>query len=75
MCDLCAMTYRSSQIRKRWDGALVCHGPGTRKCWEPRHPVDFIRSRQDLHGVRNTRERNTAFIEDVYPNGVTADDL
>lgn len=57
-CERCGSTFLSSQTRKEWTGLLVCAGPGTRGCWEPRHPVDFIRSRQDLHGVRETRERN-----------------
>ncbi len=32
-CAVCGFDYRRSELRKRWDGALVCT-----KDWEPEHP-------------------------------------
>lgn len=42
VCDVCGFDYRSSEMRKRWDGAWVC-----RKDWESRHPQDFVKGRRD----------------------------
>jgi len=33
-CDVCGQKYKSSEIRKRWDNAIVCIN-----CYEPKHPV------------------------------------
>lgn len=35
ICAECGMKFRMSELRKRWDGFLVC-----RKDWEPRHPQE-----------------------------------
>ena len=75
-CDRCAGIYHSEKSRKEWTGAIVCTGPGTRNCWEPRHPQDFVRTRAEDFSVRDARPRKPLqYISDVYPNGVTADDL
>jgi len=42
ICDLCGFEYKLSQLRKRWDGLLVC-----RKDWEPEHPQNRIRIRPE----------------------------
>ncbi len=34
----CNRKYKAYEIRKRWDGMLVCD-----EDWEPRHPQDFVR--------------------------------
>jgi hypothetical protein len=41
-CPRCAFDYRASEMRKEWTGQYVCH-----KCWEPRHPQDFVRVSRD----------------------------
>lgn len=38
ICDECGFKFKLSELVERWDGALV-----DRKCWEPRHPRDFVR--------------------------------
>lgn len=38
-CDVCGIEYKSGQIKKRWDGLMVC-----KRDWEERHPSDFFRS-------------------------------
>ena len=42
ICDICGQKFKSSQLRKRWDGYMVC-----REDYEQRHPQDFLRSRAD----------------------------
>ena len=42
ICDMCGFAYKLSQLRKRWDGLLVCH-----KDWELQHPQSLIRIRPE----------------------------
>ena len=46
ICDVCAQKYKSSLMRKRWDGLMVCPND-----WEPRHPQDFLRAVPDRQAV------------------------
>jgi hypothetical protein len=38
ICDRCGRVYHGSQLKKEWDGFMVC-----KDCWEPRQPQDFVR--------------------------------
>ena len=49
LCDRCGFKYKNHQLRKEWTGAMVCFGPGTNGCYEPRHEQDLIRARNDTH--------------------------
>lgn len=40
VCDVCDFWFPSSDLRKRWDGLMVCQ-----KDWETRHPQDLIKIR------------------------------
>lgn len=42
ICDECGFKYRMSELRKRWDGMMVCKDD-----WEPRHPQEFVRGKAD----------------------------
>lgn len=50
ICDSCGHKYKQSQLRKRWDGAMVCSAD-----WEPRHPQDLIKARPERNNVKNAR--------------------
>lgn len=52
-CDECGFTFKASQLRKRWDGAMVCD-----KDWEPRHPQDLLRVRKERGGVPWSRPQD-----------------
>lgn len=39
ICDVCGFKMKSDEVRKRWDGYMVCQAD-----WEPRHPMDFLRA-------------------------------
>jgi hypothetical protein len=41
-CQSCGFWFPSSEIRKRWDGLLVCE-----KDWESRHPQTLIKIREE----------------------------
>lgn len=42
VCDVCGFKFKATQIKRRWDGLLVCHDD-----WEPRHSLDFLRGRHE----------------------------
>lgn len=47
VCDRCGFKFKNHQLVKEWTGLMVCHGPGTNDCWEPRHVQDFVRAIND----------------------------
>lgn len=61
ICDSCAKKLKASKTKERWDGFRVCS-----ECWEPRHPVDFIRSRADKISVPFTRPPSDIFVSIPY---------
>jgi len=71
ICDSCAQKIKASKTKERWDGFRVCP-----ECWEPRHPMDFIRSRADKISVPFTRPQPedqfadtsyvTIYVDDGY---------
>ena len=69
ICDRCGFKKRLSELRKEWNGLMVC-----KEDWEPRHPQDYlVRGRKDDQSVPNARPRQP----DVFlaAGDVTADDL
>ncbi len=50
ICDICGFKKKSYELRKRWDGFWVCE-----KDWEPRHILDFYRTKNDVHILPFTR--------------------
>lgn len=38
-CDRCGKKLKGSEARATWDNLYVCD-----RCWEPRHPQDFVRA-------------------------------
>lgn len=54
VCQVCGFKFKSDQIRKRWDGLLVCD-----KDFEQRHPVDFYKAPQERGAVPFTAPEPT----------------
>lgn len=50
ICDVCGFKWKASQTLERWDGLRVCPYD-----WEPRHPHDFLRTKEDDQSVPFTR--------------------
>jgi hypothetical protein len=46
ICEVCGRKYKSDQVRKRWDGLIVCEAD-----FEQRHILDFIRAVPDNQQV------------------------
>ena len=60
ICDMCGFKYKLSQLRKRWDGLMVCL-----KDWEPQHPQSLIRVfPEQFRRVEGRPEAQDNFIAD-----------
>jgi hypothetical protein len=68
ICDCCGFKFKQSQLRKRWDGAMVCS-----KDFELRHPQDTIKIRPERSIVRDARvEPEPRYVQ---ANEISAEDL
>jgi hypothetical protein len=67
-CDVCGFDFKQSQLRKRWDGAMVCKAD-----YEPRHQQDFVKARPERSIVKDARPgAEPRFVE---ANEITGADL
>jgi hypothetical protein len=46
ICDVCGFEFKSNEVRKRWDGLIVCDDD-----FELDHPQKYIRGRSDPQPV------------------------
>lgn len=72
ICQICGLTYHLSELRKQWDGLLVC-----RQDWSPRHPQEFVRALPDKQTPRRrpSPEPADVFTDPVLsPSDLTASD-
>lgn len=67
ICDVCGFKYRRSELRQRWDRALVCN-----KDWEPRHPQELVRAKKDRVKVADPRSEGA---DQFRTSPVTQEDL
>ena len=65
ICDQCGKKYRAFDMRRRYDGALVCEDD-----WEPRHPLDFVKGILDNTATKVTNPEQT----DVYVKQTVQDE-
>ena len=72
ICDSCGFKFKSSDLKKRWDGLMVDDA-----CWEPRQPQDFLRAvqensnhlpwtRPDTDGIDISPSYTTLYIDAGY---------
>ncbi len=53
LCDVCGFKFKSSELKKRWDGLMVCEDD-----FEQDHPQKFLRVQEDRQTVPWARPRN-----------------
>ncbi len=53
ICDVCGFKFKSGEVRKRWDGLMVCS-----KDYETDHPQKYLRVRETGLAVPVVREEN-----------------
>lgn len=62
ICDSCGRKFKASELRKRWDGFMVCKDD-----LELRHPQDFVKTKQDKITVPWARvQQEAVFIQPSY---------
>ena len=67
MCDVCGFKFRAFELRRRYDGALVC-GPD----WEPRHPQDYVRGVPDHSAAPvSNPEQPDSFVPQTEQDPIT----
>jgi len=52
ICDICGEKHRRSEMSLTWDNLWV-----DRRCWEPRHPQDYVQAKIDKITVDDMRPR------------------
>jgi len=62
ICDVCGFKFKASQLRRRWDGYMVCSVD-----YEERHPQDLIKIRPDRQAVPWARPVPTDQFVTVAP--------
>lgn len=67
VCSLCGGVFKASELIKHWQGMWRC-----KKCWEPRHPQDFVRAPHDVQTVPFVQPQLDIDIEVCTLNGVSA---
>lgn len=68
--DISGQTHYASEMRMTWDGKFV-----HKDNWDPRHPQDFVRSKNDTQTVPIARPRQEdQFITPNYFTGYLAQD-
>jgi hypothetical protein len=62
ICDVCGVKYKNFQLRKRWDGLMVCS-----KDFENRHISDFFKLKPEINNVHDPRhEAADQFVSVSY---------
>lgn len=65
ICDICGQKKKSSELRKNWEGLMVCESD-----WEVRHPQELIRVRGERVATPWSRSEPTdVFIENASAFG------
>jgi len=59
VCDECGLVYRKNELRRRWDGALVCDDD-----WEIRHPQESVVGIADKIAVVEPRPETFTYQSD-----------
>lgn len=68
ICQRCGFERPLISLRREWTGLKVC-----RECWDPRHPLDFVRGIPDRQAVRDPAPEPTEYSLSV--NEVTSSSL
>jgi hypothetical protein len=59
ICDVCGFKFKGDELRKRWDGLMVCSDD-----WEARHPQEFVKGKRDRQTPPYTRPQpDLVFVE------------
>lgn len=64
LCDGCGFKFKSTELRLRWDGFMMCQWD-----WNPRQPQDFVRGIPDPQAIPWSRPAGSLqFVENNGPD-------
>lgn len=69
ICDACGRHVKASELRRRWDGFMVCS-----RDWETRHPQDFVRGVVDTQAPVWTRPEPEDYFISTLTGPITTVD-
>lgn len=68
ICDVCGQKFKMFQLKKRWDGLVVCKDD-----FEHDHPQKYIRVKESGLPVKEPRPRpSDVFVEEAYCTFLTS---
>ena len=70
ICKVCGWKLKASQARRRWDGLEPVHAD---TCWEPRHPAEFYKPRNDFHPLPYTSPE-PSLVDGMFPSNNLPDE-
>jgi hypothetical protein len=70
VCERTGYRVKPGELRDQWDGAKV-----RPESFDRRHPQEFMRGRPETFKPSPSPQLPDVHVEDLYPNGVTLDDL
>jgi len=62
ICDRCGGVFKASELKKEWDGLMVC-----KRDWEPRHPQERVKAKKDDQSVPWSRPEKEPIFQNTYP--------
>ena len=70
LCDRCGFKFKAEELRKEWTGWMVCE-----RCYDPRHPQEFLKGHADNPQVAWTRPDSNAntSVTTIDGNSLTSD--
>lgn len=69
ICDRCKFKRKSFELKLEWTGLMVCEDT----CWEPRHPQDLLRPKQERPPIPWARPEDT--INSLASNSLSTEDV
>jgi len=60
ICDRCGFQTYLSELQEEWTGLKTCY-----RCWEPRHPQDFVVGVQETNDLDGPRPAGTGNFLDA----------
>jgi len=69
ICDVCGFEYWASEVRRQWDGLIVC-----REDFSERHPQELVRGKRDRQKVPFSRPEPADSFVGITHTVLTADE-
>lgn len=67
ICDCCLFKFKASELRRQWNGLMVCQD-----CFEERHPQELIKIRKERSKLPFTRPEGEDEFKELGPVDTSA---